>query len=142
MAGQLQRVGIGDLITAELMNQIIDELAWLRQRVTSVGTSTGGVTILRFLPSATVRVGDELTIEGLGFGDPSRAAVTIGSEVVRSFRLGSGNERLILVVPAVQGIGSGRTVTVMVAGHLLPVATSDGIVPEAPLNSGNAFSMP
>lgn len=124
----LQYVRPGDLITAEFMNRIIDELQSLRSGIGAGSTSVPGrVAIDRFEPPHSVRIGDELTIFGSGFGRAESNVVTFGSEIVTSFKGGSGVDRLILTVPPMPGVGAGTVVSVTV-GNSNGTARADNVL--------------
>src|SRR6185369_17461139 len=63
----VDRVMPGDLITAELMNQLIANVADLQNRIAKfdgVITASGKVEIIEPNPSRTFRIGDRLSIVG------------------------------------------------------------------------------
>lgn len=108
----------GDLITSDLINQVLAELADLQMRVADLEKPTGsaGVRIDSLLPLGTRRIGDELHIIGSGFDIPSGSVVSVdGVGVVP--RSGVDRDReLIINIPNLQGVtSSGRNVTLQVS---------------------------
>ena len=98
----VDRVMPGDLITAELMNQVLAALADLQIRVSDF-EATGripGLVINSFDPEVNVHVGDLLTIKGSGFSVPAeRNTVTVGIAPVLKFNnLASDANNLVFVV--------------------------------------------
>jgi hypothetical protein len=104
MAIVIEHVQRGELITADLINQLIDDIENLDARVTALeqaGSRVGAVEI-DSVWKTTVNVGDDITIVGKNFG------FTIGATRVRFngiaptvFRTGSNDTTLICQVPDV-----------------------------------------
>ncbi len=116
MAQPFERVKPGDLITANLMNRILNELDSLETRTTALegggGGGSGAPIINAPPPPASVRMGDELRIIGKNFGLPAQNVVTMDGATVTQFKAGSNDGLLIFDVPAVQGVPQqGKTVT-------------------------------
>ena len=91
----------GDLITSELMNRVLGELADLDARVTLLeGSATGGLTLLGFSPSGDIQVGSQITIIGSGF-DPTTGITTVllGNVPITDFLAGGTPNQLVFGVP-------------------------------------------
>jgi hypothetical protein len=119
MALSIQQVQSGDVITANLMNQIIQALSGLDGRLSKLeagATSTGGVTISAFNPPG-VRVGDILEIDGSGFLVPPQLnQVTIAGVPAPNFQMSSSTTKLLVAVPNITGLDpQGTQVTVAVS---------------------------
>lgn len=105
MSLQLERVLPGDLITANFINNIVDEIKELQSRVTSLEGTTGPVTssvIITELipPSGTVRVGDVLQVIGQNFGFSVGAhRVYVDDIRVDAFEAGSSDQKLVFRIP-------------------------------------------
>jgi hypothetical protein len=115
-----EHVQAGDLIRADLFNQIIDALADLNARVAEledgVPVSAGAVKITSVSP-ANPRIGDQMTVEGLNFDFSAGAArASLSSVLVPNFKAGSSDTKLIFTIPPVPGVAEGGTpVTLLVS---------------------------
>jgi hypothetical protein len=88
MAIQFERVKPGDLITADLMTQIMEAVEDLDNRVTALqssGVGYGAPVITELIPSDQIRIGQELTIKGSNFMPENRAPIVSvgGASIVR-----------------------------------------------------------
>lgn len=95
------QVAPGDLITSELMNRVLGELADLETRVTLLeGSATGGLTLLGFSPIGDIQIGSLLTIIGSGF-DASTGGTTVivGNVPITAFLPGGTPNQLVFSVP-------------------------------------------
>jgi hypothetical protein len=102
MAITFQRVQPGDLITANLMNQIMAAIEALDARSTSVSTSSGAIQITQVLPSSAVQTGDKIQIIGTGFSSTlSQNLVSIGGVPVAVE--GGSPSLLVVTVPGTPG---------------------------------------
>jgi len=113
-----RQVRPGDLITANLMNQVLAEIANLQQRVAGLektGSETKKTEITDLLPSGTKRIGDTVHIIGQGFDASGGTNVLVGSvQVVPSF--GSDRDKeLIITIPNIEVGSGGRVVTLFVS---------------------------
>lgn len=120
MAQEFERVRPGDLITADLMNRILEKLKALGTRVASLESITPGTTavvITDLSPTGTLRVGDILQVNGRNFVIPAvNNTVTVGGVRVQTFRFGSSDTKLIFDIPDVPGLDSeGSPLTVVVS---------------------------
>jgi hypothetical protein len=116
LAGRRSQVRPGELITAELINQILAELESLQVRVTKLEAGVVNpipvstpVDITDLLPHGPLHVGDELTIVGKNFLSPAEnntvsvAGVQINPSL---FKFSSDNAHLIFDIPPVPGLAS------------------------------------
>jgi len=100
LARRKSEVRPGDLITADLINQILAELADLQTRVSVLEGSTGGPLLTSRSPIGDLRVGELLTLFGSGFDPtPGNNTVFLDSVAVNAFLGGSDPTRLLLQVP-------------------------------------------
>jgi len=122
MAKLFNDVRPGDLITATLMNQIMDAIETLDDRVNALSgslPSTGAAPqIFGFSPSGSVPMGTELRVLGVNFGLPMQNQVVIDGIAIpsSSLKTGSGDTLLIFNVPTLQGVpqAGGKSVNVTV----------------------------
>lgn len=114
------KVNPGDLITASYMDQIIDALSGLDQRVSKLeatGSIANPVQITGYTANQPVHVGDQIEIDGSGFLVPAILnQVAIGGAQVTSFASGlSTPGKLLFTVPSIVGAtDAGTPVTVTV----------------------------
>lgn len=126
MAISTIRVAPGDLITADLMNQILDRLAALEA---STGGGAAGELKINFpFPGAVLRMGDELHIIGQGFGVPATNTVSIDA-TPQTLKPGGSDGELILDIKNVQGVGLGKTVTLLVSNTRGSASTQFNLLP-------------
>ena len=114
ITGTSRQVRPGDLITADLMNQLLANIADLQTRVVRLegGTTVSGtVEIIEPNPSRTLRIGERLFIVGKRLGTDSQ--VKIEEALIESFEPGSDDNTLIIsAIPAIANIPyAGRLVT-------------------------------
>ena len=135
LAGRRQQVRPGELITADLINQILAELESLNVRVTRLEAGGGvvpniGPPVITGLDPTSVRVQRPLRILGRNFGTPSSNVVTIDGVQVRQFKDGSGDTLLIIDVPVILGVPeTGKTVTLSVSNPIGFTQTSLVVLP-------------
>jgi hypothetical protein len=113
------KVNPGDLITASFMDQIIDALSGLDQRVSkleSTGAVTNPVQITGFTATQPIRIGDQIEVDGAGFLVPAILnQVTMGGVLVTSFAFSSNGQKLVFNVPTIPSVTpAGTSVTVTV----------------------------
>ena len=107
MAISFDHIRPGDLITANFMNGLLDELKLLEQRVATLEDSVsagGAVKIFSVVPAGgigtLIRVGQDLQILGINFGFTTGSQrVYFDSVRVDEFRPGSNDTRLTVPVP-------------------------------------------
>ncbi|MER0169348.1 MAG: hypothetical protein DU489_01795 [Nitrosomonas sp.] len=101
---RINEIKPGDLITSDLINQILADIADLNLRVAQLqsqqpATDTA-VSIRNIIPSGNLTVGQEIAIEGKNFEFTNgNAYVSFGNKIVFSFKAGSRDDRLITNVP-------------------------------------------
>ncbi len=104
----------GDLITADLVNQILNELAGLNTRVSileAAGQPSTKVTLKPYLGS--VHIGDEITLEGTNFAVPVNLNVVMMGDVrITQFNPGTDSNHLVFNVPNISGVPKDETVSV------------------------------
>jgi hypothetical protein len=133
LANRRQRVAPGDLITADLMNQMLADLDDLQTRVAILEGSSGGVVILGRDPAGDVTVLGKLTLLGSGFdADPAKNTVLLGSIPVTSFFPESNATRLAFQVPdSFTGLPKLVTAVVKTADGRTSNAESVRLLPKA-----------
>jgi hypothetical protein len=104
MATSLVHVQRGDLITADFVNSVIDQLLSQDSRISALeaaAPTSGGVAITGFIPiGGSVRVGDTLSVLGRNFGFVAGATtVYIDSTRIDSFLATSSDQLLVFKVP-------------------------------------------
>jgi len=105
---QRQEVRPGDLITSDLINQLISDIADLNQRVSMLqGTTTVSlIQIYRVDGQAPIRVGSRVVVTGTNFSSPgSRNAIAVNAASAAAIDNGSSPSQLVFDVPD-PGIGS------------------------------------
>ena len=114
-----EKVQPGDLITSDLMNQVLTDIVDLQDRVGRLEApsgSTGRTKITNLLPSGTKRIGDTLHIIGSGFNAAGSTAVLIDNMQVLPTPGPLRDTELVVRIPNLQNVGAnGRTVTVLVS---------------------------
>lgn len=97
MATLFQHVKPGDLIKAEVINSLLDQIEAMDVRLKSLenkDTTTEKLTILDLLPHATVKMGDEVRVLGKSFDLPTLSLAVAGFPITQ-FKSGSGDQLLI-----------------------------------------------
>jgi len=110
----LDKVNRGDLITADLINAMIDEIEVLKQQLGSTGDSP---VIALIMPSDDLHVGDPLDIRGDNFRFTQGAQlVTFDGVLVTAYKPGTTDSRLLINIPNIPNIPEiGRNVDLIVA---------------------------
>lgn len=125
----------GDLITADLFNQILADLADLNLRVAQLeagagGASPGQVVVFEPAAGANLRVGELIQIVGLNFGfSAAQQRVTFDELPVSGFAAGSGDNLLRVMVPALPNIGQGRAAVLSVGNGSSTVTRAVTVLP-------------
>jgi hypothetical protein len=123
MANPTTTVMPGDLIRADLINQLFNQLAALDQRITSLeisgGPGGGSVLITTVIPSGPIRVGEEMQLIGQSFGYSIGAnRVFVDGTRVLIFKSGSNDQTLIFNIPDLPNVpANGRPVTLSVSNQ-------------------------
>src|SRR5215831_4917180 len=121
MALNLKRVKPGDLITADVMNTIMDALDSLDSRIG--GTTGTAVRIDHLEPSDTIQVGKDLKIFGSNFQySIGGQRVFFDSFGVMAYKVGSSDSLLIVTVPDLGPLPSQGKLLTVTASNL---TTSD-----------------
>lgn len=112
----------GDLITADFMHRVLNELNSLESRVSLLEAGlppSDAVAITALIPDGPLRIGQELQVVGQNFGFLTGAnRVTIDSVPINAFKLGTTDQRLIFDIPTVPNIpASGRLVILFVTNQ-------------------------
>lgn len=144
VSARRNRVSPGELITADLVNQMLGQLESLETRVTALeatGPDGDAVVITGLLPSGAVTMGSELTVVGRNLGAPGSVSVIVDGVAINQFKPGSGNDRLTFNLPALQGVpAQGKIVTLTLSNTIGIATTSFIILPAQPTTpSGSLF---
>jgi hypothetical protein len=101
----LQHVQPGDLITAKSMNDLVDALLLLEQRVSDIeagGTPGGPPILMERSPTGDVEVNSLLTLKGRNFLRPSELnTVMLGEVPINRFADNSDDRNLVFTIPDV-----------------------------------------
>jgi uncharacterized cupredoxin-like copper-binding protein len=128
LAGRRSQVRPGELITAELINQILAELESLQVRVTALetlGVTDGKVVITSIPTDPPPRVGQKMDIFGQNFGFSIGAQqVLFDNQVpIGAYLAGSNDQHLIFNIPVIPNIpAGGRPIEIKVSN----LTSSDG----------------
>jgi IPT/TIG domain len=106
----------GDVITSDLINRIIGTLNQ-HEALIAAGSSSGtGITITTFVPPPPFTAGQNIEIQGTNFGfSTGSTALTFDTTPVNAFKLGSSDTSLLIQVPFLSGLGSGKDVLLTVS---------------------------
>ena len=161
----------GNLITANFMNSLIDEMKALDARLTALGQlvpGSQGELVITDISPAMPHTGDEIFISGVNFGFLQQQTVVTfnGANPVRDFKPPPSNARLLVLnvpqfsfqgdtLPVDVGVSNGRggfdhrQITVVKPVATIPVATllvSQNAWPTTPNNlipeTGGTFVFP
>src|SRR5690242_12509835 len=93
----LEKVNRGDLITADLINALIDEIGLLKQQLARTGNAP---VISRIDPDNKGRVGDWLDFSGQNFGNSQgKPTVTFDGIPVIEYKQGETDTHMALKIP-------------------------------------------
>ena len=116
----------GDLISAQLMNQLLGTVSDLSLRVAQLeGGTTAQAPVITSIQPQVVRMGEQLTVDGSGLAPATLSSITIdGSPVaLNDLKPGSGATRLIFDAPPIIGVPeAGRTAVLKITGVAPPAA--------------------
>ena len=132
ISGRRNQVRPGELITAELMNQILAHLESLETRVKALeagSTPSDPVVITGLEPSGAVPMQSDLRIIGRNFGSTGSNIVTIDGVRVTRIKEGS-NTHLVVEVPLLAGVPEqGKTATLTLSNASGFAQTTVFVVP-------------
>jgi len=148
MATLPTQVQAGDVISATLMNRILEEIASLQLQINALSGQTvtlGPVEIIR-LNKDSITMGEELQVYGRNLAVANLVYVTIGGVPVTSFKEDRSNSSLLVFdVPAIIGITDpGALVTLEIRNNQGgPARAPVFVMPAAPtqLNANFGFSV-
>ncbi len=101
----------GDVITSDLINRMIALLNTHDALISTQGTSANAVSITRFVPDPPFQAGQDIQIVGANFGFSSGATVLkFDNTQVNAFKLGSNDTSLLINVPFLPNLGTGKDV--------------------------------
>jgi hypothetical protein len=139
-----EKVEPGQLITHQLINDILDELAACKREIELWKAGQGAPIITQILPAGVLHVDDPLEIRGLRFGY-SRGAqmVTLNGVLVSQFdATQSSDTRLVFDIPMIPGLPEeGAEVTIRVANGYGSDARVRRILPRKIELTGNLFDV-
>lgn len=144
LAGRRNQVRPGELITAELINQILAELESLQGRVTKLesGTvvSTPTIAITDIKPAGPYKVNQPIQVVGRNFGVSTGAVrASVDSVPVTALDSNSTNELLIFNIPVVTGLpADGKPVDLLVQNGLQQASRKIDLQPFIPPQRGSA----
>lgn len=125
LAGRRPQVRPGELITAELINQILAELESLEARVTKLESGVGGsvatLAITEIKPAGPYKVNQQIQVVGRNFGvSTGTMRASVGTVPVMDVDSTSKDELLILRIPLIAELPlAGRSVDLAVENGLL-----------------------
>jgi len=138
-----EKVQPGDLVTSDMVNQMLADITDLQVRVLSIEnsdiSSSQQVIITSPLPGEQFQVGQVINIVGKNF-DFSIGAQQVFFDTtppVGGFKLGSNDNLLIVEVPMISGVTqTGKQVTLNVSNHLnIPVSRQLTVkLPDVPVS--------
>jgi IPT/TIG domain-containing protein len=129
----------GDVITSGLLNRIITLLNQ-HDALLSAGPSPvgNGPTITGFVPDPPFQAGQDIQILGANFGFSTGSTVLkFDSTQVNAFRLGSSDTSLLVTVPFLAGLGSGKDVVLSLSNGTLGTARVVRVNPMQQPQQGN-----
>jgi len=143
MTKLFEKVNPGDLISSKFMNQVLDEIQSLEDRVsllTALGAG-GGPPVLNPLPPGPWHVGDDITLSGQNFGPLATTVVTIGNATINQFESGSSDSILRFTIPTIFAADQGTPLLLTVSTPKGSATTSITIFPVQPtMPSGSLLS--
>lgn len=130
----------GDVISADLLNRMIGLLNEHDALISAGGPVTGGnaVTISGFVPNPPFQAGQAIQILGSNFGFSTGSTVLkFDSTQVNAFKLGSGDASLLVDVPFLPGLGTGKDVTLSLSNGTTTTARIVRVNPMQQPQQGN-----
>lgn len=107
IARRTTEVRAGEIITAELINQILADIANLQTRVAVLEAGIPAVErpqIILVVPNDGVRIGEELQVYGFNLAPEQLTSVVMGGRTVSVFSSASHSRLLVFDVPPILGI--------------------------------------
>lgn len=129
----LAKVNRGDLITADVINALIDEIEILKQQLGNAGNAP---VISLIIPSSNWHVGDPLDIQGENFRFSQGAQlVTFDGVLVTAYKPGTTDSRLLINIPDIPNLPQGgKPVDMIIANGFGSTMRTQVILPvELPL---------
>ncbi|AFE04867.1 hypothetical protein COCOR_02851 [Corallococcus coralloides DSM 2259] len=127
------KVEPGELITATLATEILEQLRSHEQRLAALEATQGGLAITNVFPLGLIRMGTEVRLTGRNFGMPGSNTVVIESTLLNQFKPGSRDDLLIFDMPTIGGIpNEGKTVTLSLSNDRGFTSTSITVAPGLP----------
>jgi hypothetical protein len=136
MSPPIGKVTAGELITAQLMNRIIEALNALERKVAEFADA---VVIDEVSPPGDWRMGEQVTVRGRNFGLPSQNKVTVasGGSIRVTLKSGSSDRLLLFDVPQFEGVpASGADGSFMIESPLGSAMEEIRILPPRALPQG------
>jgi len=128
----------GDVITSDLINRIIGTLNQHDALISSGPTGGTAITITNFVPNPPFQAGQDIQIQGTNFGFSTGSTVlTFDSTQVNAFKLGSSNSSLLITVPFLTGLGSGKDVILTISNGSTSVSRVVRVNPAQQPQQGN-----
>lgn len=104
-------VAAGDVITAELMNQLLADIGNLQTRIAVLESGIPSIDrpqIILVEPNDGVRIGEQLSVYGQNLSLAQLTSVVIGNRKVNAFSSASNDKLLAFTVPSISGIPEGE----------------------------------
>lgn len=138
MAPIIDIVRPGDVITSDLINRIIGTLNQHDALISAGSTSGSGITITSFVPAPPFTAGQDIEIQGTNFGfSTGSTAVTFDTAGITSFKLGSSDTSLLIQVPFLTGLGTGKDVLLTISNGSASVSRVIRVNPAQLPQQGN-----
>src|SRR5574341_676074 len=138
MTQKLNHVQPGDLITADLMNSVLDALENLDARISSQASTGNAVVITNLIPPPPLQAGQDLQIQGANFGFSTGSTVLKFDDMqVNAFKMGSSNTALFVNVPYLTNLGTGRDVILSISNGTTTAVRAVRVVPMQQPQQGN-----
>lgn len=138
MTMKFNRVKPGELIKAEVVNSIFDALEILDARSITLPGSDSAVTIINLIPAPPLQTGRDLQIRGANFGFSSGSTVVkFDEQQINSFKLGSNDTALLINVPFLSNLGTGKDVILSISNGSTTAVRVVRVVPTQQSQQGN-----
>jgi len=128
----------GDVIASDLINRIIGTLNQHDALISAGSVGGNAVTISNFIPSPPFQAGQDIQIQGTNFGYSTGSTVlTFDTTPVNAFKLGSSDTSLLIQVPFLSGLGSGKDVLLSISNGTSSVVRVVRVNPAQQPQQGN-----